>query len=174
MVILPMLTVMISMISSSRSSVSCRDSGCGHGVLFVQLGVFIVLLCQVCSESRDIILSASLWNALFGCRMNNIHKAIIVFRGWINVTYMRVSKSVEKAFQLAFLKLKRRRKGIGVCVTAALIKMAIGQCWVCGIGSSTALLLSDVMRSCCEGKVRVVSAFPKAAIERAGELRVMY
>ena len=43
---------------------------------------------------------------------------------------MRVSKSVEKAFQLAFLKLKRRRKGVGVGVTAALIRMAIGRCWV--------------------------------------------
>ena len=67
--------------------VSCRDSGCGEGVLFVQLGVFIVLLCQVCSESRDTILSASPWNVLSDCRMNNLHKAIIVFRGWINVTY---------------------------------------------------------------------------------------
>ena len=58
---------------------------------------------------------------------------------------MRVSESVEKAFQLDFLKLKRRRKGVGVGVTAALIIMAIGRCWVCGIGSSTALLLSDAM-----------------------------
>ena len=66
--------------------VSCRDSGCGEGVLFVQLNVFIVLLCQVCSESRDIIISASPWNVLSGCRMNNLHKTIIVFRGWINVT----------------------------------------------------------------------------------------
>ena len=40
---------------------------------------------------------------------------------------MRVSNSVEKAFQLAFLKLKRRRKGVGVGVTAALIRMAIGR-----------------------------------------------
>ena len=40
---------------------------------------------------------------------------------------MRVSKSVEKALQLAFLKLK---KGVGVGVTAALIRMAIGRCWV--------------------------------------------
>ena len=39
---------------------------------------------------------------------------------------MSVSKSVEKAFQLAFLKLKRRRKGVGVGVTAELIRMAIG------------------------------------------------
>ena len=54
-------------------------------------------------------------------------------------------KSVEKAFQLAFLKLKRRRKGVGIGVTAALIRMAIGRYWVCGIGSSTALLLSDPM-----------------------------
>ena len=46
--------------------VSCRGSGCGGGVLFVQLDVFIVLLCQVCSESRDIILSASPWNVLSG------------------------------------------------------------------------------------------------------------
>ena len=59
------------------------------------------------------------------------------------MSHMRVSNSVEKAFQLAFLKLKRRRKGVGVGVTAALIRMAIGRCWVCGIGSSTALLLSD-------------------------------
>ena len=77
--------------------------------------------------------------------MNNLHKAIVVFRGWIDVTYMRVSKSVEKAFQLAILKLKRRRKGVGVGVTDALIRMAIGRCWVCCIGSSTALLLSDPM-----------------------------
>ena len=61
------------------------------------------------------------------------------------MSHMRVSNSVEKAFQLAFLKLKRRRKGVGVGVTAALIRMAIGRCWVCGIGSSTALLLSDAM-----------------------------
>ena len=61
------------------------------------------------------------------------------------MSHMRVSKSMEKAFQLAFLKLKRRRKGVGVDVTAALIRMAIGRCWVCGIGSSTALLLSDAM-----------------------------
>ena len=61
------------------------------------------------------------------------------------MSHMRVSKSVEKAFQLAFLKLKRRRKGVVVGVTAALIRMAIGRCWVCGIGSSTALLLSDAM-----------------------------
>ena len=61
------------------------------------------------------------------------------------MSHMRVSKSVEKAFQLAFLKLKRRRKGVGVGVTAALIIMAIGRCWVCGIGSSSALLLSDPM-----------------------------
>ena len=58
---------------------------------------------------------------------------------------MRVSKSVEKALKLAFLKLKRRRKGVGVGVIAALIRMAIGRCWVCGIGPSTALLLSDPM-----------------------------
>ncbi len=71
--------------------VSCRDSGCGEkGVLFVELGVFILLLCQVCSESRDIILSASPLNVLSGCRMNNLHQAIIVFRGWINVTYAGV------------------------------------------------------------------------------------
>ena len=71
--------------------VSCRDSGCGEGVLFVQLGVFIVLLCHVCSESRDKILSASPWNVLSGCRMNNLHKAITVFRGWINVTCVCLS-----------------------------------------------------------------------------------
>ena len=61
------------------------------------------------------------------------------------MSHMRVSKYVEKAFQLAFLKLKRRRKGVDVCVTVALIRMAIGRCWVCGVGSSTALLLSDPM-----------------------------
>ena len=61
------------------------------------------------------------------------------------MSHMRVSNSDEKAFQLAFLKLKRRRKGVGVGVTAALIRMAIGRCWACGIGSSTALLLSDAM-----------------------------
>ena len=49
--------------------------------------VYSLLLCQVCSESRDIILSASPWNVLSGCRTNNLHKAIIVFQGWINVTY---------------------------------------------------------------------------------------
>ena len=62
------------------------------------------------------------------------------------MSHMRVCKSVEKAFQFAFLlKLKRRRKGFGVGVTSALIRMAIGRCWVCGIGSSTALVLSDAM-----------------------------
>ena len=61
------------------------------------------------------------------------------------MSHMHVSKSVEKAFQFALLKFKRRRKGAGVGVTAALIIMAIGRCWVCGIGSSTALLLSDAM-----------------------------
>ena len=125
--------------------VSCLDGVCGEGVLFVQLDVFIVLLCQVCGESRDIGISASPWNVLSGCRMNNLHKAIVVFRGWIDVTNMRVSKSAEKEFQLAFLKLKRRRKGVDVGVTAGLIRMAIGLCWVCGIGSSTALLLSEPM-----------------------------
>ena len=44
------------------------------------------------------------------------------------MSHMRVSKSVEKAFQLALLKLKRHRKGVGV--TAALIRMAIGRFWV--------------------------------------------
>ena len=67
--------------------VSCRDGVCREGVLFVQLDVFIVLLCQVSGKSRDIVLSASPWNVLSGCRMNNLHKAIIVFRGWIDVTY---------------------------------------------------------------------------------------
>ena len=62
-----------------------------------------------------------------------------------HIIFMRVSTSVEKAFELAFLKLKRRRKGVGVCVTAALIRTAIGRCWVGGIGSSTAVLLSDPM-----------------------------
>ena len=61
------------------------------------------------------------------------------------MSLMRVSKSVDKAFQLAFFKLKRRQKGVGVGVTAVLIRMAIGRCWVCGIGSNTALLLSDAM-----------------------------
>ena len=61
------------------------------------------------------------------------------------MSHMRVSKSAEKEFQLAFLKLKRRRKGVGVGVTAALIRMAIGLGWVCGIGSSTTLLLSEPM-----------------------------
>ena len=75
---------------------------------------------------------------LSGCRMNNLHKAIVVFRdGSIS--------HVEKACQLAFLKLKLHRKGVVVGVTAALFRMAIGRCWVCGIGSSTALLLSDAM-----------------------------
>ena len=89
---------------------------------------------------------------------------------------MRVSKSVEKASQLAFLKLKRRRKGVGVGVTAALIRMAIGRCWVCGIGSSTALLLIDPMLLLTKERSGLydVSAFPMAAIERAGELWVMY
>ena len=69
--------------------VSCHDGGCGEGVLFAQLDVFIVLLCQVCGESRDIpvVLSASPWNVFSSCRMNNLHKAIVVFRGWIDVTY---------------------------------------------------------------------------------------
>ena len=70
--------------------VSCRDGVCGKGVLFVQLDVFIVLICQVSGESWDIFLSASPWNVLSGCRMNNLHKAIVVFRGWIDVTYARV------------------------------------------------------------------------------------
>ena len=116
-------------------------------------------------KSRDIVLSASPWNVLSGCRMNNLHKAIVVFRGWIEVTYIRVSMSVEKAFQFAFLKLKRRRKDFGVGVTAALIRMAIGRCWVCGIGSSTAVLLSDAMLLLTKEGSMVVSAFPTAAIE---------
>ena len=33
--------------------VSCRDGGCSEGVLFVQLDVFIVLLCRVCGKSRE-------------------------------------------------------------------------------------------------------------------------
>ena len=61
------------------------------------------------------------------------------------MSHMRVSQSVEKTFQLAFLKVKRRRKGVGVGVTAALIIMAIGRCSVCGIGFITALLLGDPM-----------------------------
>ena len=63
------------------------------------------------------------------------------------MSHMRVSTSVEKAFQSTFLKLKRRGKGVGVGVTTALIRMAIGRCLVCDIGSSrpTALLLSDAM-----------------------------
>ena len=67
--------------------VSCRDGVCREGILFVQLDVFIVLLCQVCGESRDIVISASPWNVLSGCRMNNLHEAIVVFRGWVDVTY---------------------------------------------------------------------------------------
>ena len=47
--------------------VSYRDGVCGEGVLFVQLHVFIVLLCQVCVESRNIVLSTSPWNVLSGC-----------------------------------------------------------------------------------------------------------
>ena len=47
--------------------VSCRDGVCREGILFVQLDVFIVLLCQVCGESRDIVISASPWNVLSGC-----------------------------------------------------------------------------------------------------------
>ena len=61
------------------------------------------------------------------------------------MSHTSVSMSVEKAFHPAFLKLKRRRKCVGVGFTAALIRMAIDRCWVCGIGSSTALLLSDAM-----------------------------
>ena len=67
--------------------VSCRYGGYGEGVLFVQLDVFVVLLCQVCGESRNIVLSASPWNVVSGCRMNDLHKAIVVFRGWIDGTY---------------------------------------------------------------------------------------
>ena len=40
-----------------------------------------------------------------------------------------MSFSVETAFQLAFLMLKRHRKCVGIGVTAALIGMAIGRCW---------------------------------------------
>ena len=76
--------------------VSCRDGICGEGVLFVQLNVFIVLFCQVCGESWDIVLSASPWNVLSGCRMNNLHEAIIVFRGWIDVTYTCVCLSLSR------------------------------------------------------------------------------
>ena len=61
------------------------------------------------------------------------------------MSHTHVSKSVEKAFHVAFLKLKRRRKRVCVGVIAALIRMAISRCWVCGTGSSTALLLSDAM-----------------------------
>ena len=58
---------------------------------------------------------------------------------------MAVSKHVEKASQSTSLKLKRRCKCVGIGVPSALIRKAIGRCWVCGIGSSTALLLSDAM-----------------------------
>ena len=61
------------------------------------------------------------------------------------MSHMRVSKSVEKAFQLAFLKLKRRRKGVGVGVTAALIRLAIGRCWV----KSTIMSSTNLSESHC-------------------------
>ena len=63
-----------------------RDGGCREGVLFVQLDAFMLLLCQVCVESRDIVISASPWNVLSGCRMNNLHIAIVVVRGCIRVS----------------------------------------------------------------------------------------
>ena len=44
--------------------VSCRNGVCGKGVLLVQLDVFIVLLCQVRGESRNIVSSASPWNVV--------------------------------------------------------------------------------------------------------------
>ena len=84
------------------------------------------------------------------------------------MSHMRVSKSVEKAFQLAFLKLKRRRKGVGVDVTAALIRMAIGRCWVCGIGSSTALLLSDAMLLLTKERSGLYSRFQRLLLNEQG------
>ena len=53
---------------------------------------------------------------------------------------MRVSKSVEKAFQLAFLKLKRRRKGVVVGVTAALIRISPFAAPMCSIVNLRMLL----------------------------------
>ena len=77
-------------------------------------------------------------------------------------------KSVEKAFQLAFLKLKRRRKGVGIGVTAALIRMAIGRYWVCGIGSSTALLLSDPMLLLTKEKSGLYPRFQRLLLNEQG------
>ncbi len=86
------------------------------------------------------------------------------------MSHMRVSKSVEKAFQLAFLKLKRRRKGVGVGVTAALIRIAIVRCWVCGIGSSTALLLSDAMLLLTKERSGLYPRFQRLLLNEQGSL----
>ena len=51
------------------------------------------------SARSVVVISVSPWDVLSSCCMNNLHKTIIVFRGWINVTY----ECVEKAFQSAFL-----------------------------------------------------------------------
>ena len=90
------------------------------------------------------------------------------------MSHMCVSKSVEKAFQLAFLKLKRRRKGVGVGVTAALIIMAIVRCWVCGIGSGTALQLSDAMLLLTKEMSGLYPRFQRLLLNEQGKLRVKY
>ena len=88
------------------------------------------------------------------------------------MSHMRVcvSKSVEKAFQFACLKLKRRRKGVGVGVIAALIRMAIGRCWVglCGISSSPSLLLSDAMLLLTKGRSGLYPRFQRLLLNEQG------
>ena len=64
--------------------------------------------------------SAFPWHFLSGCGMHHLHKAIVVCRDG-SISQISVSKSVEKAFHLVFLNLKRRRKRVGVGATAALI-----------------------------------------------------
>ena len=46
-----------------------------------------------------------------------------------------LSSSAEYPFQSAFIKLKRRVKGIVCCTMTGWALTQIGRCWVCGIGS---------------------------------------
>ena len=65
-----------------------------------------------------------------------------------------------------FLKLTRRRKGVGA--TAALIRMVIGRCWVCGIGSSSTSLLSDAMLLLTKERSGLYPRFQRLLLDEQG------
>ena len=55
---------------------------------------------------------------------------------WIGSTSsISLSSSAEYPFQSAFIKLKRRLKGIVCSTMTGCALTQIGRCWVCGIGS---------------------------------------